>query len=443
MTELMANTGSRFRSACVAAMLGAGLTACGSQVAAPIDYRGTDPAVTATSPTPAPDNRGIVKIDNYDAVVAREGDTMETIAARVGISASELAAYNGYPAGFAPRGGDILVLPPRPGGYGAAPQTQVAASTPSAASPAASYPTSTTTERWSPALAAAAIERGGVEAGDPATASSTDAAGQSGTSDLFAPLAEPIESDTLSGPTRYRPTGNETTHIASSGDTMYSVANRYSLTVGELAYANGMQAGDAISPGQVLIIPQLAGYTSVPGGSSSVAAANSPLSEPLPSSSITTSSSGDIIIDDAGNARQGATTEQIAAASPAIEPAPVDTGAQFLSPVSGPITESYTPSRGGVELGAAPGTPVRSAESGTVVLVSKSLGGLGVIVLIRHDEKYMTVYGRVSNVAVAKGEKVSRGQVIASVATPSAGTESTMHFEIRRGTVSVDPEPLI
>ncbi len=428
------------RSACVVAFLGVGLTACGSQDAAPIDYRGTDPAVTASSPTPAPDDRGIVRIDNYDAVVARDGDTIDTIAARVGISASELAAYNGYPAGFAPRSGDILVLPPRPGGYGAVPETQATASA-SGAPPAAAYPSSTKTERWSPAIAAAAIERGGVEQGDP-NATSTGVSNldqQSGNSEsLFAGLAEPVESSP--GPTRYRPTGNETTHIASSGETMYSIANRYSLTVGELAYANGMQAGDAISPGQVLIIPQFAGFTSPPGGTSTVpASAALPVSELPPS----TLSSDPIIIDDAGNASQGASTQQVAAVTPSAEPAPIDSGAQFLSPVSGPIIEAYTPSRGGVEFGVAPGTPVRSADSGTVVLVSKSLGGLGVIVLVRHNEKYMTVYGRVKDVAVSKGEKISRGQIIATVAEPTGGAESSMHFEIRRGTVSVDPEPLI
>ena len=86
---------------------------------------------------------------------------------------------------------------------------------------------------------------------------------------------------------------------------------------------------------------------------------------------------------------------------------------------------------------------MRAAESGEVVLVSKSLGGLGTIILIRHDNQYLTVYGRVDDVSVAKGQKVSRGQTIASVAEPEAGREASMHFEIRRGAESIDPQPLI
>ncbi len=416
------------RSALAAALIGVGLAGCGNQAPAEIDYRGTDPYATASSPAPATDNRGIVKIDNYDAVVAREGDTMESVAARVGISASELAAYNGYPAGFSPRAGDILVLPPRPGGYGAVSATQGASAAPSAA-PATS-PSST--ERWSPAIAAAAIERGDQPSTtDNATASAVDA---DASASLFAPLAAPLDQPAGASATRYQPTGREITYVAMSGDTMFSVANKHSVTVGELAYANGLQASDVINPGQVLIIPDFGEFNRPPEATTVATAA-------APAASSTATTSGDVIIvDDTGAGR----VEQPAAATVASAPAPVDTGAQFLSPVSGPIIEGYTAKRGGVEFGAAPGTPVRAADDGTVVLVSKSLGGLGTIILVRHDSQHMTVYGRVEdNRVVEKGQRVTRGQTIATVAEPTSGREPSLHFEIRRGTVSIDPEPLI
>jgi murein DD-endopeptidase MepM/ murein hydrolase activator NlpD len=206
---------------------------------------------------------------------------------------------------------------------------------------------------------------------------------------------------------------------------MFSIANRYTVTVGELAYANGMQASDAISPGQVLIIPDL-GFSS-PAPATAVAAAGP-------------TGGSEIMIGQPG----AAAPLEVAAASPAAEPAPADSGAKFLTPVSGPIAESYTAKRGGVEFGVAPGTPVRASEDGVVVLVSKSLGGLGTIILVRHNQEYMTVYGRVKNDRlVEKGQKVKRGQTIATVAEPTAGREPSLHFEIRRGTDSIDPEPLI
>jgi len=417
------------RRLCAVALVGAGLTGCGNQVPAPIDFRGSNPDATATSPAPQANHQGVVRIDNYDAVVAREGDTIESIAARLGVSASELAAYNGYPAGFTPHEGDILVLPPRPGGYGATGSSRVAAATPDATT---SLPPATGGERWSPAIAAAAIERGpgGATTTDPYATGAGIETTPEGTDSLFAPLAEPIAPPTqtaaaapAAGATSYRPTGNERTHIATAGETMFSIANQYTVTVGELAYANGMNAGDAISPGQVLIIPDFGVFQRPP--------AAAPTAQ--------TTATGQVV---AG--QPAAAPLAVAAAQPAAQPAPADRGSKFLRPVTGKIVESYSQKRGGVEMDAAPGSPVRAADDGVVVLVSKSLGGLGTIILVRHDAEYMTVYGRVKDDRlVEKGQKVTRGQTIATVAEPTAGRTPSLHFEVRRGTDSIDPAPLI
>ena len=76
---------------------------------------------------------------------------------------------------------------------------------------------------------------------------------------------------------------------------------------------------------------------------------------------------------------------------------------------------------------------------GEVALVSKALGGLGTIVLLRHPDEMLTVYGRLAEVTVAKGDIVSRGQRIGAVAQPEAPAEPRLHFEVREGARSVDP----
>ena len=76
-------------------------------------------------------------------------------------------------------------------------------------------------------------------------------------------------------------------------------------------------------------------------------------------------------------------------------------------------------------------------------MVSRSLGGLGTIVLIRHENEFLTVYGRIDDVVVRKGDRVERGQVIAKVADLKPPRTSALHFEIRRGPESVDPEQFI
>ena len=65
---------------------------------------------------PNPDARGVITYNTYQVMVARAGDTVETMAQRVGISPSQLANHNGLPAGYRPRSGEVLALPKNVGG---------------------------------------------------------------------------------------------------------------------------------------------------------------------------------------------------------------------------------------------------------------------------------------------------------------------------------------
>ncbi|MEL6481833.1 MAG: M23 family metallopeptidase, partial [Pseudomonadota bacterium] len=128
--------------------------------------------------------------------------------------------------------------------------------------------------------------------------------------------------------------------------------------------------------------------------------------------------------------------------SPSSNP---DLGITFLRPVDGAIAVPYNLSNSGVrnegvDFDAPPGSVVRAAAGGEVALVSQSLGGLGTIVLIRHRGDVLTVYGRVTNVQVGKGSRVAAGQPIGVVAEGDGASPPRMHFEIRRGAESVDPE---
>ncbi|HET7408665.1 MAG TPA: LysM domain-containing protein, partial [Paracoccaceae bacterium] len=109
----------------------AGLAACGGgdrERRADVEILGTNPnadasAVAAAEPTAPvgpvaqPDASGVVDYGSYQTAVAHQGDTVADLAARIGLSASELGAYNGLTPSHTLREGDELVLPPRPGGY--------------------------------------------------------------------------------------------------------------------------------------------------------------------------------------------------------------------------------------------------------------------------------------------------------------------------------------
>ena len=111
-------------------------------------------------------------------------------------------------------------------------------------------------------------------------------------------------------------------------------------------------------------------------------------------------------------------------------------------PVDGDILKPYSGKSGGnegIDIAALPGTTVKAAQDGEVALISKSVGS-STIVLLRHPDNIYTVYSNVVNVTLKKGEKVRRGQPVGKVAD---GSPSYLHFEVRRGTESVDPAPFL
>ncbi|MEM6905583.1 MAG: peptidoglycan DD-metalloendopeptidase family protein, partial [Pseudomonadota bacterium] len=140
---------------------------------------------------------------------------------------------------------------------------------------------------------------------------------------------------------------------------------------------------------------------------------------------------------------------EVAAATPVTRPvSPGATPGSLTRPVQGPIVIGFRSNAGGsrndgVDFAAPPGAPVLAADDGEVALVSQSLGGLGTIVLLRHSSGLLTVYGRVDGVTLTKGALVTRGQQIGVVATPPSGGEGRMHFEVRRGAESLNPEDFL
>ncbi len=216
------------------------------------------------------------------------------------------------------------------------------------------------------------------------------------------PRNQPAEVGSPTDPLRYR---------VEPGDTAYEIARRYNVSVTALATWNGLGPELAIRAGQQLIIPVAdTGSIAVPAPTPAPQVAT-PAPTPTPQ------------------------------ATPAPAPAPVaNPSAPFVSPVSGRIANGYRPTgrnkNEGLDYATAAGATVVAVDDGTVALVSESLGGLGTIILIRHSNDLMTVYGRVTDVSVAKGDTVRQGQSIGKVAPADP---PIMHFEVRVGTESVDP----
>jgi LysM repeat protein len=315
---------------------------------------------------PQPDSRGVITYPNYQVIVAKRNDTMADLADRIGMTAQDLARHNGLPETYIARRGEVLALPK------------------GIITPTGDPANDSSIE----AIATAAIDRAG---------------------------ATPVQTGTLQkGPEPIR-------HVVEQGETAYSIARLYGVSVTALASWNGLDRDLSVRIGQQLLIPVAEDGTVQSAVLDPIGKTPEPPSakKPLPAAVETAT------IPESPNL--------------AADRTPAGASGKLLRPVKGKVIRGYSSSNEGLNIAAATGTSVKAAESGEVALVSKSTGQ-NTIILIRHPDNLYTVYSNVSDVSVQKGQKVKRGQNIAKVAK---GDPSFVHFEIRRGTESVDPVPYL
>jgi len=93
----------------------------------------------------------------------------------------------------------------------------------------------------------------------------------------------------------------------------------------------------------------------------------------------------------------------------------------------------------GVNIAAPRGAAVRAADNGVVAYAGKEIRGFGNLLLIKHDGGLITAYAHTDTLLVARGDTVTRGQVIGKVGTTGGVETPQLHFEVRQGTRAVDP----
>ena len=96
----------------------------------------------------------------------------------------------------------------------------------------------------------------------------------------------------------------------------------------------------------------------------------------------------------------------------------------------------------GIDIGGQLGDPVLAASSGDVVYSGRGVQGSGNLIIIRHNDKYLSAYAHNSAMLVGEGSRVSAGEKIAEVGQNSNGV-AMLHFEIRVDGQSVDPTGLL
>lgn len=96
----------------------------------------------------------------------------------------------------------------------------------------------------------------------------------------------------------------------------------------------------------------------------------------------------------------------------------------------------------GVQIRGKLGQSIRAAESGHVVYSGSGLIGYGRLIIVKHNDKYLSAYGHNRKLLVKEGDRVTKGDRIAEMGTSNGG-RPVLHFEIRRDGKPVDPLKLL
>jgi lipoprotein NlpD len=189
-------------------------------------------------------------------------------------------------------------------------------------------------------------------------------------------------------------------HIVRSGETLFTIAWRYGKDHHDLARWNNLGDGSLIYPGQVIRLSGSPAQTTTRNTTS----ASKPASSPRPA------------------------TE--------AQPSP-----QWGWPTSGRIVADFDSGTGGgtgLEIGGRAGQTVRAAAAGRVVYSGGGLIGYGQLIIVKHNDTYLSAYGHNASLLVKEGDNIKKGQRIATMGE-GPGQEPRLHFEIRRNGKPVNP----
>jgi len=192
------------------------------------------------------------------------------------------------------------------------------------------------------------------------------------------------------------------THVVEAGETIYSIAFRYDIDQRDLMAWNGIDNAALIYPGQRLRL-------SPSGG--------------------------------AGQTATGGAGQSTGATAPARPPPRAAQSVAWRWPTDGAVIAGYgasTKTQSGIQIGGERGQPVRAASAGRIVYAGSGLAGYGHLLIVKHNDDYLSAYGHNDRLLAKEGDQVAAGDKIASMGI-GPGRRPLLHFEIRRRGEPVDP----
>lgn len=210
-------------------------------------------------------------------------------------------------------------------------------------------------------------------------------------------------------------------HVVAKGDTLYNISKRYNVDMRQLSRTNNLREPFTLAIGQRLLLP---------GSIVTKTAADN-------------HATGRTTAKKTTFARKKMTSGRTART--ASYTAPVKKrSSKFAWPVRGTVISKFGViakgrNNDGINIKAPLGAAVKAADAGTIAYAGNELKGFGNLILIKHSGGWITAYAHNDRLLVRKGQKVRKGEKIATVGSTGGVSSPQLHFEIRAGKKAVNP----
>ncbi len=229
-------------------------------------------------------------------------------------------------------------------------------------------------------------------------------------------------------------------HRVQSGETLYSLGRKYNVHPHSIAQANGLSNNAGLTVGQNVSIPGGSGSSQFPSRVAKAQVSSNPsVTNPTP----VQTQQRPVVVEKVP-AIPTAEPKKTAGVNTPLPKPERRSSSRFRWPLNGRIISTFGPKpsgsrNDGINIAVPAGTSVRAAENGVVAYAGNELKGYGNLVLVRHDGGWVTAYAHNTELFVKRGDRVTRGRVIAKSGSTGSVSSPQLHFELRKGADAVDP----
>jgi murein DD-endopeptidase MepM/ murein hydrolase activator NlpD len=340
-----------------------------------------------------------------DTVQVEQGDTLYGLSKRYGVALADLIDANNLHHGVSLKPGQQIVLPA--GTLARLARREARARPAVALVPVAKVPVA--------ASSALDVNPGAVPAPAPSAT----------------PPAPPAASAAAAA-------GWEGRYTIKAGESLYGIARQHRVSLAELQRVNGIDNPMRVKVGATLQVPGTA--------------AAMPAAEPARELAQESPATAKIINAPSERKVVAARSDQVSDAEPVAVSAAASPGAseatsgRFRWPARGRVIAGYGrrpdgTQNDGINLALPQGAEVHASEAGKVAYAGNELKGYGNLILIRHDNGWVSAYAHNDQLLVKRDDVVRRGQIIAKAGKTGSVDQPQLHFELRQGSKPVDPMP--